>query len=146
MWHCHRPIRHSYISSHSLLGPQPPLSCKLRLTHMEAAIPRLRPYSCGGWLATPELHLHLPATTGQSIFAEGLRICRGKMLGHSAKSLCRGPDPRQRTALGKDSLPRAGPSARQAHGNNNYLPRAPRQHRLTRRPSPAVNLCRGHHR
>ena len=45
-------------------------------------------------------------------------ICRQQMLGHSVKSLCRGPDPRQRTALGKDSLPRA----RQAHGNNNFLP------------------------
>jgi len=33
-------------------------------------------------------------TTRQSIFTEGLSICRGKMLGHSAKSLCRGPDPR----------------------------------------------------
>ena len=73
----------------------------------------------------PYLRLPLSAaqrtiTTGQSIFAEGLSLCRGQIIGHSAKSLCRGPDPRQRTTLGKDSLPRA----RQAHGNNNYLPRA----------------------
>ena len=58
-------------------------------------------------------------TTEQSIFVEGLRICRGKMLRHLAKSLCRGPDSRQRVfAEGPD------PRQRQAHSNNNYLSRA----------------------
>ena len=44
-------------------------------------------------------------TTGQSIFAEGLTLGKEQP---SAKTLCQGPDPRQI----------------QAHGNNNYLPRA----------------------
>jgi len=44
-------------------------------------------------------------TTGQSIFAEGHTLGKEQP---SAKTLCRGPDPRQR----------------QAHGNNNFVPRA----------------------
>ena len=43
--------------------------------------------------------------TRQRVFAEGLTHGKEQP---SAKTLCRGPDPRQR----------------QAHGNNNYLPRA----------------------
>ena len=89
-------------------------------------------------------------TTGQSIFAEGLRICRGKMLGHSAKSLWPSAknSPRQRLfaegqTLGKDKHTATiilcrGLSPRQRAG--------PRQHHLTRLPSPAINLCRGHYR
>ena len=69
-------------------------------------------------------------TTGNSNAAEGFPFCRGPDLGHSAKTifaegrpsatrdprqrlLRRGPDPRQRNALGQGpSLPRAGPSAK----------------------------------
>ena len=51
-------------------------------------------------------------------------ICRGKMLGHSAKSLYRGPDPRQKQPSAKTLCRGPDPRQRQAHGNNNYLPRA----------------------
>ena len=74
-----------------------------------------------------------PCTTGKAFFAEGLRLCRRPNLGHSAKiffaegrqlrpsakksprqrSLCRGPGPRQRKALGKEALCRGPwPSAK----------------------------------
>jgi len=65
---------------------------------------------------------------------------------YRTEHLCRGPEDLPRAnaqALGKDKHTATiilcrGLSPRQRAG--------PRQHRLTRRPSPAVNLCRGHHR
>ena len=46
------------------------------------------------------------------------------MLGHSAKSLYRGPDPRQKQPSAKTLCRGPDPRQRQAHGNNNFLPRA----------------------
>ena len=96
---------------------------KLRWIHMHQTKPKFEHVLS----VLSSLLLVRPAiTTGNACFAEGLKICRGPNLGHSAKTLFaegqtqepsekngprqRGPDPRQRQAPGKSNLCR-GPRA-----------------------------------
>ena len=104
--------------------------------------------------AGPTQRFQCPRTTGNACFAEGLRLCRGPNLGHSAKTLfaegqpqepsakngprqrglCRGYDPRQRQAHGKSNLCNAlgklGPLGHGGHFPSSFAeghPLGPRQ-------------------
>ena len=62
-------------------------------------------------------------TTGNACFAEGLRLCRGPNLGHSAKALFAEGQPQEPSA-------KNDPRQRQAHGKSN----------LCRGPRPSVKM------
>jgi len=59
-----------------------------------------------------------PMTTENACFAEGLCLCRGPNLRHSAKTRASSRSPWQRLALGKDTLCKFGPLG---HGGLSFL-------------------------